>query len=142
MGGEWEPIQRATPLLPLGGCLGGWGVEWGAWVGVEWGSSQQVPNSWPRAPNRGLLPPSPATKHIFCLFLESPDVTLGQRTTRPQEMRRLSLALTPQSQQLMRELLDARGGEITLVPGEDLLFVLSYFGFPRSLSHVHNSLLA
>ena len=129
-GWEWSDSKSySTP--PLGGCLDGVGVEWGG------GGAQQGRNSWPQVPNRGLLPPSPATKHIFCLFLESPDVTLGQKTTRPQEMSSLSLALMPQSNQLMRELLATRGG-ITLI---DLLSS-KYFDLPPILSQFHNSLQA
>ena len=81
-------IQRTTSLPA---SLGGGGVPWGpSMVRIVGGGAQQG------------TPPStsPATKHIFCLFLESPDVTLGQKTTRTQEMRSLSFALMPLSNQL------------------------------------------
>ena len=82
-------IQRTTSLPA---SLGGGGVPWGP-------SMVRIVG---RGPQQGTPPStSPATKHIFCLFLESPDVTLGQKTTRTQEMRSLSFALMPLSNQLI-----------------------------------------
>ena len=91
-------IQRTTSLPA---SLGGGGVPWGPSMVriVGRGAQQGTPPST-----------SPATKHIFCLFLESPDVTLGQKTTRTQEMRSLSFALMPLSNETkMRQHLDTRG---------------------------------